>query len=74
MLKLKFITKIDPMVAAAFASLNDEVLTTNFTKENINIDNSLSERINNASSVNGLLSITEINGPVPRKEALKVVS
>lgn len=60
---------LDPMVAAAFDSLKDENTTI---KPVDNLDE-IDERIINAKSVMGLLSVAEGNTPVTRKHALKVV-
>jgi hypothetical protein len=57
------------MVAAVFASLKeDETTELNPPKPADIVD----ERILNAKTVNGLLSISEMNGAVSRKHALKV--
>ncbi|XP_067618070.1 FAST kinase domain-containing protein 4 [Eurosta solidaginis] len=66
------------LVAAAFESLKDEnsTSTTETCKANglsKKID-SLDERIINAKTVNGILAVSEGNGPLSRKHALKIVS
>lgn len=59
------------MVAAAFDSLKDEN-TTNKQTENVKVDE-IDERIINAKTVMGLLSVAEGNTSVTRKHALKVI-
>lgn len=66
------------MVAAAFESLRNETessgkLTTN-KSSTASAANNIDERIVNAQTVNGLLSITENNVAFSRKHALKIVS
>ncbi|XP_030370255.1 FAST kinase domain-containing protein 4 [Scaptodrosophila lebanonensis] len=66
------------MVAAVFESLKNQddlsVKTSDIGKKSATAANSLDERIVNAKTVNGLLSITENNGSLSRKQALQIVS
>lgn len=57
------------LVAAAFENLKDDSGKTS-SASNTNID----ERINNAKTVNSLLSVTEGNTTITRKHALRIVS
>ncbi|XP_055385129.1 FAST kinase domain-containing protein 4 [Condylostylus longicornis] len=59
------------MVAAAFASLKEEQVLNNDTSEKTD---SVTEKIINAKTVNGLLGVTETQTSLSRKHALKVVS
>lgn len=61
------------MVAAAFESLRNENETSGKSITNTAV-NSIDERIVNAKTLNGLLSITENNSAFSRKHALKIVS
>jgi FAST kinase-like protein, subdomain 1 len=61
-----------PMVAKVFASLNDEEMPDTDKKQPP--ADVVDERILNAKTVNGLLSISEMNGTVSRRHALKIVS
>uniref|UniRef100_U5EU15 RAP domain-containing protein n=1 Tax=Corethrella appendiculata TaxID=1370023 RepID=U5EU15_9DIPT len=65
----------NPMIAAAFASLNDEQIQPT-EEENKSTSSKLPthELILNAKTVNGLLSISEKNGAISRPNALKIVS
>lgn len=63
------------LVAAAFESLKED----SYTNEKLKLTeskgrNNLDERILNAKTVNGLLSVSESSGPLSRKHALKIVS
>lgn len=60
------------MVAAAFDSLKDENTTIKQT-DNVKPDE-IDERIINAKTVMGLLSVAEGNTSVTRKHALKVIN
>lgn len=76
------ISILDSIVAAAFASLNEpEVEITPKIDSDSSKQSSPSaaanltdEKIINAKTVNGLLMISEQNGPITRKHALKIVS
>ncbi|XP_018804737.1 PREDICTED: protein TBRG4 [Bactrocera latifrons] len=63
------------LVAAAFESLKEDSYTKEKSKTTDSKGrNSLDERIHNAKTVNGLLSVSELSGPLSRKQALKIVS
>lgn len=66
------------LVAAAFQSLKEDSISPLEVSEGssrpVTQDNSIDEKILNAKTVNSLLSITELNGNISRKHALKVVS
>lgn len=63
------------LVAAAFESLKEDSYTKEKSKTADSKGmNSIDERILNAKTVNGLLSVSESSGPLSRKHALKIVS
>lgn len=75
--KTKYKTK-NPIVAAAFASLSEDKIADPFLLEvkdkNDQQDLSIDDRIINAKTVTGLLTISELNSPLSRRHALKIVS
>ncbi|XP_053945247.1 FAST kinase domain-containing protein 4 [Anastrepha ludens] len=73
------------LVAAAFESLKEDTSTTDPSTSGASANgkpkvseskgsNNLDNRILKAKTVNGLLSVSESNGPLSRKHALKIVS
>lgn len=63
------------LVAAAFESLKEDSHINEKSKTTDSKGrNSLDERIINAKTVNGLLSVSESSGPLSRKHALQIVS
>ncbi|XP_036323660.1 FAST kinase domain-containing protein 4 [Rhagoletis pomonella] len=66
------------LVAAAFESLKEDSGSTDIKVQSktsgSNGSNNLDEKIRNAKTVNGLLSVSELNGPLSRNHALKIVS
>lgn len=61
------------MVAAAFENLKDESPSGTSNKSSAAAGN-VEERINNAKTINGLLSVVEGNTTLTRKHALRIVS
>ena len=64
---------LDPTVAAVFASLNETTEELDPPSETSQNKANLDEIINNAKTVNGLLTISESQPDISRKHALKVL-
>ncbi|XP_075147765.1 FAST kinase domain-containing protein 4 [Haematobia irritans] len=66
------------LVAAAFENLQKEGATNTSSAagsaSNQSTANNIDERINNAKTINGLLSVSEGNATLTRKQALRIVS
>lgn len=62
------------LIAAAFENLKDNSTPGTSNKTSVAGNGNIEERINNAKTINGLLSVAEGNTPLTRKHALKIVS
>ncbi|KAI8130338.1 hypothetical protein FF38_04994 [Lucilia cuprina] len=62
------------LVAAAFENLKDDSASGTSNKAAATANNNVDERITNAKTINGLLSVAEGNTPLTRKHALRIVS